>query len=181
MGLEVSAMAVAFAIMLGLLGLIGAMSLFARNYVKVPPSTVAIFYGRKHTITDERGQRATVAEYLAERHADERFVQEGRDVRGLNNPEGAPAKVDAWRARRQAIAVRIVDMIAGLTLGLDLRRPLRHLHIAGLQVLGKIEKEALGEARVPPVDRTFGGPDARQIRPSVGRPRSGRRWPAPGR
>jgi flotillin len=36
------------------------MALFARNYVKVPPSTVAIFYGRKHTIVDERGQKAIV-------------------------------------------------------------------------------------------------------------------------
>src|ERR671923_1969553 len=60
MGLELSAIAVALAILLGLLGLFAAMALFARNYVKVPPSMVAIFYGRKHTISDERGNRATV-------------------------------------------------------------------------------------------------------------------------
>ena len=60
MGLELSAIAVAFAILLGLLGLFAAMALFARNYVKVPPSTVAIFYGRKHTLVDEKGQRSTV-------------------------------------------------------------------------------------------------------------------------
>ena len=60
MGLELSAIAVAFAILLGLLGIFAAMALFARNYIKVPPSTVAIFYGRKHTIIDEKGQRATV-------------------------------------------------------------------------------------------------------------------------
>ena len=60
MGLELSAIAVAFAILLGLLGLFAAMALFARNYIKVPPSTVAIFYGRKHTIVDEKGQRTTV-------------------------------------------------------------------------------------------------------------------------
>jgi flotillin len=60
LGLELSAIAVALAILLGLLGLFAAMALFARNYIKVPPSMVAIFYGRKHTIVDERGQRATV-------------------------------------------------------------------------------------------------------------------------
>jgi flotillin len=60
MELELSAVAVAIAILLGLLGVFAAMSLFARNYIKVPPSTVAIFYGRKHVIVDERGQRATV-------------------------------------------------------------------------------------------------------------------------
>jgi flotillin len=60
MGLELSAISVALAILLGLLGLFAAMALFARNYVKVPPSTVAIFYGRKHTIVDERGQQSTV-------------------------------------------------------------------------------------------------------------------------
>ena len=60
LGIELSAIAVAFAILLGLLGIFAAMALFARNYIKVPPSMVAIFYGRKHTITDERGNRATV-------------------------------------------------------------------------------------------------------------------------
>jgi flotillin len=59
-GIEYSAVLVALAILLGLLGVFAAMALFARNYIKVPPSTVAIFYGRKHTFTDERGNRATV-------------------------------------------------------------------------------------------------------------------------
>ena len=57
---DVSSLAVAFSVVLGLLGLVAAMALFARNYIKVPPSTVAIFYGRKHSITDERGNRSTV-------------------------------------------------------------------------------------------------------------------------
>jgi flotillin len=60
LGMELSAVAVALAILIGLLGLFAAMALFARNYIKVPPSMVAIFYGRKHTIVDEKGQRATV-------------------------------------------------------------------------------------------------------------------------
>jgi flotillin len=60
MGLELPAIGVALAILLGLLGVFAAMALFARNYIKVPPSTVAIFYGRKHTIVDERGQKSTV-------------------------------------------------------------------------------------------------------------------------
>src|SRR5437660_5535486 len=60
LGIEFSAVAVALAIPLGLLGLFAAMALFARNYIKVPPSTVAIFYGRKHTIVDERGSQSTV-------------------------------------------------------------------------------------------------------------------------
>src|SRR4029077_9099238 len=55
-----SAVAVALAILLGLLGIFAAMALFARNYIKVPPSTVAIFYGRKHTLVDEKGNRSTV-------------------------------------------------------------------------------------------------------------------------
>jgi flotillin len=59
-GIEFSAIAVALAILLGLLGIFAAMALFARNYIKVPPSMVAIFYGRKHTIVDDRGNRATV-------------------------------------------------------------------------------------------------------------------------
>ena len=60
MGMELGAIAVALAILLGLLGIFAAMALFARNYIKVPPSMVAIFYGRKHTITDEKGGRAVV-------------------------------------------------------------------------------------------------------------------------
>jgi len=60
LGMELSAIAVAIAILLGLLGIFAAMSLFARNYIKVPPSMVAIFYGRKHTIIDEKGGKATV-------------------------------------------------------------------------------------------------------------------------
>jgi flotillin len=57
---ELSAVAVAIAILLGLLGMFAAMALFARNYIKVPPSMVAIFYGRKHVLTDEKGNRSTV-------------------------------------------------------------------------------------------------------------------------
>jgi flotillin len=60
LGIEAPALLVALAIMVGLLGVFAAMALFARNYIKVPPSTVAIFYGRKHTISDEKGNRATV-------------------------------------------------------------------------------------------------------------------------
>src|SRR5262245_9334682 len=36
------------------------MALFARNYIKVPPSQVAIFYGRKQTLVDEKGQQTKV-------------------------------------------------------------------------------------------------------------------------
>src|SRR5436190_24067060 len=57
---ELASIAVALAILLGLLAVFAAMALFARNYIKVPPSTVAIFYGRKHTFIDEKGNRATV-------------------------------------------------------------------------------------------------------------------------
>jgi flotillin len=52
--------AVALAIVLGVLGLVAAMALFARNYVKVPPSMVAVFYGRKHRILDDEGKPVTV-------------------------------------------------------------------------------------------------------------------------
>jgi flotillin len=60
LGLELSAMMVALAVLLGLVGLFAALALFARNYIKVPPSTVAIFYGRKHVLTDDKGGRSTV-------------------------------------------------------------------------------------------------------------------------
>lgn len=59
-GMDFSAVIVAVAILLGLLGIFAAMGLFARNYIKVPPSMVAIFYGRKHTLIDERGNKTTV-------------------------------------------------------------------------------------------------------------------------
>jgi flotillin len=55
-----SAVTIAFAVLLGLLGIFAAMALFARNYIKVPPSQVAIFYGRKHTLVDEKGDRTRV-------------------------------------------------------------------------------------------------------------------------
>jgi flotillin len=51
---------VALFVLLGLIGLFAAMALFARNYIKVPPSEVAIFYGRKHRYEDEKGNKATV-------------------------------------------------------------------------------------------------------------------------
>jgi flotillin len=59
-GIDQSSIFVAVAILLGLLGLVAAMALFSRNYIKVPPSTVAIFFGRKHTFEDEKGNRTTV-------------------------------------------------------------------------------------------------------------------------
>jgi flotillin len=57
---QLSSLMVTGAILLGLIGLFAAMALFARNYIKVPPSTVAIFYGRKHLLVDEKGNRTTV-------------------------------------------------------------------------------------------------------------------------
>jgi len=60
LGIDQSSIFVAVAILLGLLGLVAAMALFSRNYIKVPPSTVAIFFGRKHTFVDEKGAKTTV-------------------------------------------------------------------------------------------------------------------------
>jgi flotillin len=60
LGLDFSGFAVVMAALLAFVGLFAAMSLFARNYIKVPPSEVAIFYGRKHTIVDEKGNRSSV-------------------------------------------------------------------------------------------------------------------------
>ncbi len=60
LGVEFSAIMVALTVLIGLLGLFAAMGLFARNYIKVPPSMVAIFYGRKHYVVDEKGNRAIV-------------------------------------------------------------------------------------------------------------------------
>jgi flotillin len=57
---EWSAITIAFTVLFGLLGIFAAMALFARNYIKVPPSQVAIFYGRKHTIVDDHGGKTQV-------------------------------------------------------------------------------------------------------------------------
>jgi flotillin len=59
-GVEFSAIMVAITVLIGLLGVFAAMALFARNYIKVPPSMVAIFYGRKHQLVDDKGNRTTV-------------------------------------------------------------------------------------------------------------------------
>jgi hypothetical protein len=56
-GIDQSSIFVAVAILLGLLGLVAAMALFSRNYIKVPPSTVAIFFGRKHTFEMRKAPR----------------------------------------------------------------------------------------------------------------------------
>ena len=60
LGFNLSAVVVAIAILMWLIGIFAAMALFARNYIKVPPSTVAIFYGRKHTLKDDQGNHSTV-------------------------------------------------------------------------------------------------------------------------
>ena len=57
---DLPAIAVALAVLLAVLGVFVAMALITRNYLKVPPSMVAILYGRKHTILDEKGNRARV-------------------------------------------------------------------------------------------------------------------------
>ena len=57
---QLSGVTVALAILFGLLALFAAMALFARNYIKVPPSEVAIFYGRKQRIVDDKGNRSVV-------------------------------------------------------------------------------------------------------------------------
>jgi flotillin len=59
-GVEFSAIMVALSVLLGLVALFAAMALFARNYIKVPPSTVAIFYGRKHHVVDDKGNKTVV-------------------------------------------------------------------------------------------------------------------------
>jgi len=51
-GLELSAVMVVLAVVIGIVGLFAAMALFARNYIKVPPSTVAIFtFATASTVT----------------------------------------------------------------------------------------------------------------------------------
>ncbi len=57
---SVGAFVVALSLMMLLVVIFAAMALYARNYIKVPPSEVAIFYGRKHTLIDEKGQKSTV-------------------------------------------------------------------------------------------------------------------------
>jgi flotillin len=57
---ELSSVMAALAVLLALLGVFAAAALFARNYIKVPPSEVAIFYGREQQIVDEKGNRAKV-------------------------------------------------------------------------------------------------------------------------
>ncbi|HEY7369207.1 MAG TPA: SPFH domain-containing protein [Thermoanaerobaculia bacterium] len=57
---DLPAATVVIAVVLGLIGLVVAMALFARNYIKVPPSMVAIIYGRKHSIVDDKGVKSKV-------------------------------------------------------------------------------------------------------------------------
>ncbi|HZE89741.1 MAG TPA: flotillin family protein, partial [Verrucomicrobiae bacterium] len=59
-GMEISSITVALTFLLTFVGIIAAMALFARNYIKVPPSEVAIFYGRKHALIDAKGQKSIV-------------------------------------------------------------------------------------------------------------------------
>ncbi len=43
LGLEFPAIMVVLSVVIGLVGLFAPMALVARNYIKVPPSTMAIF------------------------------------------------------------------------------------------------------------------------------------------
>jgi hypothetical protein len=110
-----------------------------------------------------RRQRTPVGEDLPEGHPGLRFVEDRRHPRRLQDLEWPSTEIDAWRSWRQAIAVRIVDVIAAGTLRLNRCRPCRHSNVFRLQVLGEIEEQTLGEARIAAADATFSGPDARQI------------------
>ena len=69
---------------------------------------------------------------------------------------GPPPEIDSRRPGRQAVSVRIVYVITALALRLNLRRPWRHLHIVGFQILGEIEEETARETRVTTIDGAFG-------------------------
>src|SRR5512145_721812 len=51
---ELSALALPVIVLLVVLGLIIAAWLFSRNYIKVPPNTVAVLSGRKRKLADGR-------------------------------------------------------------------------------------------------------------------------------
>ena len=57
---DLTAITVVLMVLVGIVALFAAMGLFARNYIKVPPSQVAIFYGRKHRYEDDKGNRVMV-------------------------------------------------------------------------------------------------------------------------
>jgi len=57
---DLTAITVVLMVVVGIVALFAAMGLFARNYIKVPPSQVAIFYGRKHKYEDDKGNRVMV-------------------------------------------------------------------------------------------------------------------------
>jgi flotillin len=57
---DLTAITVVLMVLVGIVALFAAMGLFARNYIKVPPSQVAIFYGRKHRYEDDKGNKVMV-------------------------------------------------------------------------------------------------------------------------
>ena len=57
---DLTAITVVLMVVVGIVALFAAMGLFARNYIKVPPSQVAIFYGRKHRYEDDKGNKVMV-------------------------------------------------------------------------------------------------------------------------
>ena len=121
------------------------------------------------------GQGPSVGEHLAENHPHQGLIQKRRDRGGLQDLERTAGEIDPRHAGRQAIAVRIIDVIARGTLRRYRRCPGRHLHVARFQVPGQIEIQASDVAGIAVVNGAFGRPDAREIRRAVRKPGSRRR------
>src|ERR671924_505914 len=156
-GVEFAAVAVALAILLGLLAVFAAMALFARNYIKVPPSTVAIFYGRKHTIVDEKGNRSTVGFRVVRGGAALR-VPVLEQVEGVifQTLEGhlrailGTLTVEEINADRQAFAQKMTDEAA-----VDLKKMGVNIDILTIQQISDEQGylDALGKKRTAEVKR----------------------------
>jgi hypothetical protein len=103
---------------------------------------------------------------LTEHHAHSCLVQQRGDARSNKYLEW-PTHGQPWHTRRQAIPVRVVDVISTPSLSLNGRSPGRHLHGITIEAPGQVEKQALVSAYRWRVRQTRGRPDTRQVWPPV--------------
>src|ERR1051326_7747421 len=84
-------------------------------------------------------QRPSIREYLAKDHPHERFMQHHSELRRLKNLEGT-ACVDARHTQRQAVAIRVIDMITIPALFLNGGCPWSQLDLVRFKAVGEIVK-----------------------------------------
>ena len=94
-------------------------------------------------------RRTPVREDLTEDHSHQSLVDDGRDSGRLQDLERSTAEIDSGHSGRQAITVRVVDVVAAHALPGNSLRPRGHLNSLGGQILGEVEVVALNKQRLP--------------------------------